>query len=139
VSSNVATDRPNIFLCLYYQDAPTAIEWLERAFGFNRRMAVPGPNGTIAHAELSYGAGVIMVGSAKPEKGWVSPRDLPAVNQVISVTVDDPDAHYTRAKAAGAEITQELKDEDYGSRGYMARDVEGNYWYFGTYRPGVYW
>jgi hypothetical protein len=72
-------------------------------------------------------------------KGWVSPRDLPAVNQVVSVTVDDPDAHHTRAKAAGAEITQELTDEDYGSRGYIARDVEGNYWCFGTYRPGIYW
>ena len=53
--------------------------------------------------------------------------------------VDDPDAHCARAKAAGAEITQPLRDEEYGSRGYMAKDLEGHQWYFGTYRPGAYW
>ena len=58
------------------------------------------------------------------------------MTQVISVGVDDPDAHYARARVAGAEILQELKDEDYGSRGYLARDPEGNQWYFRTYRPG---
>ena len=125
--------------CLFYRDAPALIDWLERAFGFKRRLVVPGEDGTVAHAELSFGDGVVMVGSAKRERGWVSPRDLPALNQVISVSVDDPDAHYARAKAAGAEIVQELKDEHYGSRGYMARDPEGNEWYFGTYRPGGHW
>jgi uncharacterized glyoxalase superfamily protein PhnB len=126
--------------CLFYRDAPALIDWLERAFGFRRRLVVPGESGAVAHAELSLGDdAVIMVGSAKPERGWVSPKDLPALNQVISVTVDDPDAHYARAKSAGAEILQELKDEDYGSRGYLARDPEGNEWYFGTYRPGGHW
>jgi uncharacterized glyoxalase superfamily protein PhnB len=125
--------------CLFYRDAPALIDWLERAFGFRKRLVVPGEGGSVAHAELSFGNGVVMVGSAKPERGWVSTRDLPALNQVISVTVDDPDAHYARAKGAGAEILQELKEEDYGSRGYMARDPEGNQWYFGTYRPGGHW
>ena len=125
--------------CLFYRDAPALIDWLERAFGFKKRLVVPGENGAVAHAELSFGDGVVMVGSARPERGWVSPRDLSGLNQVISVTVDDPDAHYARAKAAGAEILQELKDEDYGSRGYLTRDPEGNQWYFGTYRPGGHW
>ena len=53
--------------------------------------------------------------------------------------IDDPDSHYQTAKAAGAEIVQEVKDEDFGSRGYMAKDPEGHLWYFGTYRPGEYW
>lgn len=125
--------------CLFYRDAAALIDWLERAFGFRRRLVVPGEGGSVTHAELSFGTGVVMVSSVKPERGWLSPRDLAGLNQVISVTVDDPDAHYARAKAAGAEILQELKDEDYGSRGYLARDPEGNEWYFGTYRPGGHW
>lgn len=131
--------QSTIYPCLYYDDANAAIAWLVRAFGFRRRLVVPGENGTVAHAELSLGDGVIMVGSSKPEKGWVSPRRLPAVNQALCIQLDDPDAHYARAREAGAVILQELKDEDYGSRGYLARDPEGNQWYFGTYRPGAHW
>ena len=125
--------------CVFYRDASAAIDWLVHAFGFDKRLVVPGDDGSIVHSELSFGDGVIMVGSAKPERGWVSPRDLPALNQIISVMVDDPDAHCARAKSAGAEILQEPKDEDYGARGYLARDPEGNQWYFGTYRPGTHW
>ena len=126
---------PVIYPCLSYNNAPAAMEWLARAFGFVPRATHPGPDGTIAHAEMSYGSGVIMLGSPRPEKTWVSAQDLPAVNQTIYVVVEDPDAHYARARAAGAEIMIELRDEDYGSRGYTARDIEGNYWSFGTYRP----
>ncbi len=129
----------NIYPSLTYDDAGAAIEWLCRAFGFTKRLVVPGPNGSIQHSELSLGPGVIMVSPPKPEAGRVSPRSLPAVHQALCVQTDDPDAHYARAKAAGAEILQELRDEDYGSRGYMAKDPEGNHWYFGTYRPGAHW
>jgi uncharacterized glyoxalase superfamily protein PhnB len=129
----------NIYPSLSYDDAPAALEWLCRAFGFTKRLVVPGPDGTIVHSELSLGPGVIMVSSSRPEAGRVSPRGLPAVHQALCVRIDDPDAHFERARAAGAVILQELKDEDYGSRGYMARDPEGNQWYFGTYRPGAHW
>lgn len=137
--AGTAATTTNFYPCFYYDDAAGAIEWLCRAFGFEMRLVVPGPDGTIAHSELTFGPGVIMVGSAKPEKGWVSPRGLPALHQAICVQVDDPDAHHDRAKAAGAKILQELRDEDYGSRGYMVEDVEGHQWYFGTYRPGPHW
>ncbi|MGH7525555.1 MAG: VOC family protein [Gammaproteobacteria bacterium] len=130
---------PIIYPCLSYREPMAAMEWLTRAFGFVKRAAHPGPDGTIAHAEMSFGSGVIMLGSARPEFGWLSAQDLPAVNQTIYVVVDDPDGHYARAKAAGARIVLGLKDEDYGSRGYTARDLEGNYWSFGTYRPGGDW
>jgi uncharacterized glyoxalase superfamily protein PhnB len=129
----------NMYPCLYYDDAVAAIEWLCRAFGFKRRLVVPGPNGTVAHSELTFGQGVIMVGTAKAEKGWVSPRGLTALHQALCIQVDDPDAHCARARAAGATIVRELKDEEYGSRGYGAKDPEGHEWYFGTYRPGQYW
>lgn len=124
---------------LTYADAPTAIAWLCKVFGFTKRLVVPGPNGAILHSELSFGDGVIMVGSANPDRGRASPRDLAAVSQGICVHVDDPDAHFQRAVAGGASIIEELKDEDYGSRGYMAKDLEGHQWYFGTYRPGAHW
>ena len=129
----------NIYPGLTYEDAPEAIEWLCRAFGFTRRLVVPRADGGIHHSELSLGPGVIMVSSPKPETGRRSPKALGGVNQVLSACVEDPDAHYARAKAQGAEIVQELEDADFGSRGYMARDPEGHLWYFGTYRPGRYW
>ena len=123
---------PVIYPALSYQDAPTAIEWLERAFGFETIMQVPGPDRTVSHAELRLGDGVIMLGSAKEEQGWRSPRDLPAVNQTLYVYVEDPDAHCARARAADAEITCEPYDTDYDSREYAARDLEGHHWSFGT-------
>jgi uncharacterized glyoxalase superfamily protein PhnB len=137
-ANTTAKTTATMYPSLSYDDAPAAIAWLERAFGFQRRLVVPGENGKVVHSELSFGAGVIMVSSSKPEQGRIGPRNGP-VCQAVCVQVDDPDAHYARAKAAGAEITHELQDEDYGSRGYMARDPEGHQWYFGTYRPGAYW
>lgn len=128
---------PVIYPALSYRDAPAAIEWLGRAFGFEKLMAMPGPDGTIAHAELRLGSGVLMLGTVKEGQGVRSPRDLPAVNQTLYVYVGDPDAHHARAKAAGAEILREPEDTDYGSREYSAKDLEGHHWSFGTYRPGA--
>lgn len=129
-----------LFPSLFYDDAPAAIEWLAKAFGFRKRLVVPGPNGTIAHSEMTYGEAVIMIGSPSRERGCLSPRGLGGVSGALTVHVDDPDAHYARAKASGAEILRELRDEkEYESRGYMAKDPEGHQWYFGTYRPGAHW
>jgi uncharacterized glyoxalase superfamily protein PhnB len=105
-----------------------AIRWLREAFGFTEILVVAGPEGTIAHAELGWRTGVIMLGSGTRE-----PFDKVGMASVY-VIVDDPDVHYQRAVAAGAEIVLPLKDEDYGSRDYTARDPEGNLWSFGTYR-----
>jgi uncharacterized glyoxalase superfamily protein PhnB len=129
----------DIYPSLFYRDANAAIDWLCRAFGFRRRFVVPGPDGAVVHSELSLGTGVVMIGSLKLDSSYCSPTDLAGLHQILSVHVADPDAHYARALAEGATITQELRDEDYGSRGYMARDPEGHEWYFGTYRPGAYW
>ncbi len=139
MSTQTTGALPNIFPSLYYRDAAAAIEWLVRVFGFAKRMSVDGENGSILHSELSLGPGVIMVGTVRPDRGCLSPLDLAGVNQGLCVRIADPDAHYAHAKAAGAEITRELQDEEYGSRGYMVKDLEGNTWYFGTYQPGAYW
>lgn len=129
----------DIYPSLSYDDAPAAIEWLCRAFGFTRRFVVAGEAGKVMHSELSLGTGVIMIGSAKPEEGRKSPRSLGAVSQAISVYVGDPDAHCEKALAAGARLVRPLRTEDYGARGYMALDPEDHVWYFGNYRPGEYW
>lgn len=129
--------QPIIYPVLSYNDAPAAIDFLEKAFGFRTVMNVPGGDGSVAHAELAAGTAVIMLGSSKREFGWVSPQDLPAVNQTLYVAVDDVDAHFERAKAAGVKITRELNDTEYGSREYGAKDLEGHHWSFGTYRPAV--
>jgi uncharacterized glyoxalase superfamily protein PhnB len=122
--------RPNVFPVLRYRDAPAAIAWLKQAFGFEPRVEVPGPNGTIAHAELKLGPGAIGLSSWTPE----DPKNpWSAVDQGVYVCVSDPDAHHDRAKAAGASIVLPLKDQDYGSRDYSVRDLEGHLWCFGTY------
>lgn len=124
---------PNIFPALRYADAAKALRWLHEAFGFEQVMSVPGEGDTVAHAEMRLGAGTIMFGSGKPEPSQsADPRDAPFT---IYVAVQDPDAHCATARAAGAEITMELTDMDYGSREYAARDFEGNHWSFGTYQP----
>jgi uncharacterized glyoxalase superfamily protein PhnB len=124
---------------LIYDDAPAAIDFLCRAFGFEKRLVVPAPDGGVMHSELSLGPGVIMVGSPKPALGYRSPRTLGGVHGGVCVHVADVDAHCARARAAGAEIVKEPKDEEYGARGYQARDPEGHSWYFSDYVPGGYW
>jgi uncharacterized glyoxalase superfamily protein PhnB len=129
--------QATVYPAISYNDPRAAIDFLTRAFGFEELMVTSGDNGDIRHAELNLGPAVIMLGSSSPEMGWASPRDLPAVNQTLYVAIDDVDAHYSRAKDAGAEITRDLNDTDYGSREYGAKDLEGHHWYFGTYRPAV--
>ena len=129
-------DRTRFFPFLRYEDAPAAFEWLHRAFGFEKQMLVPGPKGTIAHAQLRYGGSVVMIGTAQDDfMNMKSPKAVGAVTQGIYVQVDDVDAHHARAKAAGAEIVMEPEDTEYGSREYAARDPEGHFWSFGTYGP----
>jgi uncharacterized glyoxalase superfamily protein PhnB len=121
----------SIYPALRYRDAKAAIRFLVDAFGFTEKSVTEDPNGTIAHAELAWpGGGVIMLGQKRAEP---SPFDTGHV--VTYLALDDPDAHHARAVKAGAEIIHELVDQDYGSREYAAVDTEGNVWSFGTYRP----
>lgn len=136
MAASARASLPNIFPEIVYDDAPAALEWLARAFGFVLGEVIPGPDGTIAHAEMHYGAGTIMPKSATADTVFgVSPRTLGGINQCVFVAVEDPDAHHARAKAAGAEIVMEPTDTDFGARNYAARDPEGHLWGFGTYWP----
>ena len=141
MSENAKKTRATVIPAMRYRDAAAAIEWLCRAFGFEKHLVVPGEGGTIAHAQLTFGNGMIMLGSARDDEfGRLvrPPRDVGGVGtQSPYVIVADADAHHARAVAAGAEIVMPLKDEDYGGRGYSCRDLEGHVWNFGTYDPWV--
>ena len=127
-----------LFPFLRYRDAPAAIDWLVKAFAFKELMVVPNENGTVAHAEVEFGSGVMMLASARDDELRIkSPRDLGAVSGGIYVYVEDVDAHCERARAAGAEIVRGTEETDYGSREYTARDLDGHLWSFGTYRPNA--
>jgi|SRR5262245_23475835 len=139
MSAIAKNTRATVISCMRYRNAPAAIEWLCRAFGFERHLVVPGEDGTIVHAQLSFGNGMIMLGSVLDnEFGRLmkQPSEIGgAETQCPYVIVADADAHYARAKLAGAKIVMDIKDEDYGGRGYSCRDLEGHLWNFGTYDP----
>ena len=133
--------RSSVIPVLRYRDASAAIEWLCEAFGFEKNLVVPNEDATIAHAQLSFGNGMIMLGSVpKNETDFGRLMKQPdeiggAETQSAYVVVEDADAAYARAKAAGARIVIEIKDEDYGGRGFSCYDLEGHLWSFGTYDP----
>ena len=135
------TERPSsdLYPSLTYEDAPAAIEWLCRVFGFEQRLVIPLPDGGVMHSELSFGSSVVMVSSPQPEKGRASLEGQTCRSFALSIYVEDPDAHYARACSEGAEIILELCSEEYGARGYLASDIGGFQWYFADYRPGAFW
>jgi uncharacterized glyoxalase superfamily protein PhnB len=124
----------SIYPILIYDDAHGAIDFLERAFGLERRQVHDGENGGVAHAELAFGDNLVMLSSTNEG----DPVFRQGVGQtVVYLVADDPDAMHDRAKAAGAEIVRSPTDQDYGSRDFAARDPAGNIWSFGTYRPAA--
>jgi uncharacterized glyoxalase superfamily protein PhnB len=117
---------------LRYADADAAIAFLERAFGFERGDVHRGGDGQVHHAELRFGDGWVMLGTARDDGAELSTSPGAATAYVVA---DDVDALHDRAVAAGAEVVRPLADTDYGSRDFAARDPEGNVWSFGTYGP----
>jgi uncharacterized glyoxalase superfamily protein PhnB len=122
-----------VWPCLNYDDAHAAITFLVAAFGFDQAAIHDDEQGRVAHAELRWPeGGAIMLGDAgRPDSEFAS---MPTGCASLYVVTDQPDAVYARARSAGAQVVRELRDEDYGSRGFSVRDPEGNIWSFGTYR-----
>ena len=135
---NTPKGWPRISPAVFYDDGAAAIDWLCRAFGFEVRLKVVGDGGRIEHSELTYGDGLIMAGTAgKPGRtSTASPKSLGGkITQSLMLYVDDVDAHCARARAAGATISIEPADHDYGpdhwsDRSYGAIDPEGHHWWF---------
>jgi uncharacterized glyoxalase superfamily protein PhnB len=127
----LAADGPSLYPLMHYRDPLAAIDFLERAFGFERMVVVPHPDRDVQHAELAFGTSVFMIGGddddprleSRPGQGWVY------------VAVDDIDGHCEVARREGAEIITEPFESEHGFRGYTALDPEGNQWHFGNHRP----
>ncbi len=131
---NDTTPAPQVWPGLRARDARALIRFLVDAFGFEETV-VYGEGDRVHHAELAWppGGGIMLSSARPPDED--DPFPLAPGTFGGYVVTDEPDALYARAKAAGAEITAEPHDTDYGSRDFAARDIEGNRWSFGTY-PG---
>ena len=130
----------SIIPTMRYREAAKMIDWLCEAFGFERRMVIDDGSGGIAHAELTRGNGMIMLGSARDDdfgKLQSTPAALGGTTQSAYIVVDDVDATYVRAKAAGADMISEIRQQSYG-RDFSCRDPEGHLWNFGDYNPWTY-
>jgi uncharacterized glyoxalase superfamily protein PhnB len=123
---------PAVYPSLRYRDARAGIQWLKDALGFEERVVYGNDDGSVAHAELSFGPSIIMLGSEKDDE-----YGRHVGQSWLYVAVEDADASWERARTAGADIVREPADTDYGSRDFAVRDPEGNLWSFGTYRPAV--
>lgn len=129
--STTAPHRPSFISSLVYKDNRAALEWLRDAFGFEPSMVLADTEGNIAHAEMTHGDGVVMIGSEWAD--WTrSPASLGGKNtQRIHVRIErDIDEHCARARRAGAKIVKEPEDQFYGDRAYIAADLEGHCWTF---------
>ena len=125
----------SIYPTFRYRDAASMIEWLEKAFGFTVD-AKHMDGGTVGHAELSFGGSIIMLGETRDDAygRMVGGPGQPGGKSTY-VALNDIDAVYATAKAAGAKILEEPVERDYGSREFICADPQGNVWSFGTYRP----
>jgi uncharacterized glyoxalase superfamily protein PhnB len=131
--------RSTIIPCLIYRDAHAAITTLCEVFGFTQKVVIPGENNSVHHAELSLGNGMLMLGSVQHQTPYGRLMDAPSAErpqtQSVYAVVPDPDAVYERVKRAGMDILIQIKDEDYGGRGFTCRDLEGHIWSVGSYDP----
>ncbi len=122
-----------------YRNAPAAIEWLCNVLGFARHAVYAGPDGSIQHAELTLGGGMIMLGSIRDNEArpyMKQPDEIGgAETRSEYIVVSDADEVYRRVKAAGAEIVTDIRDQSYGGRDFTCRDPEGRVWSVGTYDP----
>ena len=140
MSSLAMPTRATTIPCLAYRDARRAISWLCDNFGFVKHAVYDGDDGSVMHAELSFGNGMIMLGSVKKDTEYgqlvVQPDEIGGrETQTTCLIASDPDEIYRRAKAAGAQILMDIKDNDYGGRGFTCADLEGHIWNVGSYDP----
>ena len=122
--------RTEIIPYIFYEDVPAALDWLARAFGLAEEMRHATPNGGM-HAQMTLDGQRVMMGQGSGERRMVSASEAGTATQGVFVYLADIDAHFKRARDAGAEIVQAPRDEPWG-RTYTARDPGGHPWFFTT-------
>ena len=136
--SNTATSVQTFYPAMRYADASAAIDWLVETFGFEVVANYKDEDGKVAHAELRFHDGMVMLGSVRDDDYPVKPpaqRGGLTSSIYVAVPAAEIDAHYAHTKATGAKLGAEIHDTEYGSRDYSVYDIEGFLWSFGTYRP----
>ena len=133
MAQNPPEGTPRLAPLIFYEDVGAALEFIGKAFGFKERMRMPGPDGSIMHAEMDLADCRIMMGGVDASRGCLSAKGLPGVTSTLYVFVDDVDAHCKQARAAGATIVSEPEDQFWGDRMYLANDCEGHHWNFSTH------
>lgn len=131
---------PAVIPMIAYENGPAAMDWLARAFGFRERVRLLGENGRLSHGEMDAGDGMIML--ATPSPHYHGPKhhreesdaarlwsEVPYIIDGVLVYVDDVDAHFQRADAAGARILSPVEEGQEGKR-YRVEDLEGHRWMF---------
>ena len=125
---NPPPGTPRVTPYLLYEDVAGALQWLSAAFGFHERVRFAEDDGTVTHAEMELGDGLLMLGDPGPD--YRNPKALGAVTHLVHVYVDDVDADCEEARRGGAVILSEPADQPYGDRRYDAEDLEGHRWSF---------
>jgi PhnB protein len=135
--------EPVVVPMIAYEDGPAAMDWLARAFGFIEIVRMIGPDGRLSHGEMGTAeesVGLIMLATPTPD--YQSPKHhretceaaakwskVPYIIDGVLVYVEDVDAHFQRAREAGATILSEVETGGPGKR-YRAEDLEGHRWMF---------
>lgn len=134
-----ANTRSTIIPCMRYRNAPEAIQWLRKTFGFEELFSASEQDGTLAHAQLGFGNGMVMIGSVRksPLNNLMRQPDeiSGACTQSAYVIVKDVEALFEKVRTAKAEILVPIQKDTYGGSSFVCRDVEGHIWTFGTYDP----
>ena len=117
---------------IVYRSVPEAAAWLERVFGFREAYRYGDPPSGM---QMRHGDAYVMIRTAKA--GELVPAQLGYGTQSLTVFVEDVDAHYARAKQAGATIVEELHETEYGERQYGAVDLDGHHWLFARHARDV--
>lgn len=132
--------KSSVIPAMRYRNAKSMIDWLCTAFGFEKQAVYLGPNGLVIHAQLTFGNGMIMIGSVEngtpSSKFYKQPDEIGyAETQSSSLIVSDIDGIYATAKKAGAKMVFDLEEKDYGGKSFSCTDPEGHLWHIGTYDP----
>jgi PhnB protein len=125
--------------CLVVQGAAKALDFYADVFGASERMRLPGPDGTIAHAEIQIGDAVVIVEDEDPQRGTTAPPagGLPGTPVFQFIYVEDVDAVVTRAVELGATLKRVPQDQFYGDRDAFIVDPFGHGWTIATHVEDV--
>lgn len=127
--------RVSPYLCV--DGAAAAIAFYESVFGARERMRLPGPGGTIGHAELEIGDSLVMLSDEFPDWGIRGPRAYGGTAVTLGVYVDDVDAVFAAALARGATQVRPVEDQFYGDRSGQFLDPWGHRWSVATHIEDV--